>query len=313
MAMVSLPHGCVDHQGQDLRVAISKADAELKHLESAGVQLDALRRERLTVRSSITVLARQRGVDPDYPPASVGDLEGPVRQCRVIASDGSVEGMRQQLEGMNTCIQRGRAMEKMLADLDSELDALRARHAAVDALPQPRLEWGTDCSRLDEDERRLLSFVSDLAFPSSVEEVRAVVRGLGEPVDMGCGNSEAGLRVSFTDIPMSANFSFHAGQLVSHGVWTRGLHAKRAERLYRSAAECLLARLGTVPERSGPSEDAHPGFGRGYSWIVDGKLIGVSWDQIYDGSQVSWGAQAASPGDIASTQHASEPPASSDR
>jgi hypothetical protein len=135
--------------------------------------------------------------------------------------------------------------------------------------------------------------MSRLSFESTIDDVRGVVAELTELHDQGGGNTKSSFPVQLFGIEMTASFSFYQGKLVSHGVSQRALKKATALRIYQSVQRHFVSQYGHTTESREPLQDAHRGFARSSNWTVNGKLLGVYCEKIYDGYQVGWGAQAA--------------------
>jgi hypothetical protein len=144
-----------------------------------------------------------------------------------------------------------------------------------------------------EAETRFLSLIRLLSFESTIENVRSLVPELAELRDQGEGNTNSSFPVQLFGIEMTASFSFSYGKLVSHGVSQRALKKATALRIYQSVRRHLLRQYGQTSESRGPLQEAHRGFARSTNWTVNGKLVGVYCEKIYDGYQVGWGTQSA--------------------
>ena len=142
-------------------------------------------------------------------------------------------------------------------------------------------------------ETRFLSLISILSFESTIDDVRSVVPELTELADQGWGNTNSSFPVKLFGIEMIASFSFHHGKLVSYGVSQRALKRDAALRIYQSVRHHFVSQYGETSESRGQLQDAHRDFIRSSNWTIDGKLLGVYYEKIYDGYQVGWGAQSA--------------------
>lgn len=146
---------------------------------------------------------------------------------------------------------------------------------------------------LGQAEIRFLSLISLLSFESTIENVRSVVPELAELRDQGWGNTNSSFPIRLFGIEMTASFSFYHGKLVSHGVSQRALKKATALRIYQSVRRHFISQYGQPAVSRGPRQDAHRGFAWSSNWTVNGKLVGVYCEKIYDGYQVGWGAQSA--------------------
>jgi hypothetical protein len=152
---------------------------------------------------------------------------------------------------------------------------------------------GGTATALGAVETRFLSLISLLSFESTIDDVRSVVPELAEVHDQGWGNTHSRFPVQLFGIEMTASFSFSHGKLVSHGVSQRALKKATALQIYRSVRRHFISQYSQPSESRGPLQDAHRGFVQSANWTVNGKLVGVYYEKIYDGYQVGWGAQSA--------------------
>jgi hypothetical protein len=139
---------------------------------------------------------------------------------------------------------------------------------------------------------RFLSLISILSFESTLDDVRSIVPELAELRSQEGGDTHSSFAVQLFGIEMTASFSFSHGKLVSHGVSQRALKKATALRIYQSVRRHFISQYGHTSESRGPLQDAHRGFAWSSNWTVNGKLIGVYCEKIYDGYQVGWGAQS---------------------
>jgi len=142
-------------------------------------------------------------------------------------------------------------------------------------------------------ETRFLSLMALLPLESTIAHVRSLVPELTELRDQGWGNTNSSFPVQLFGIEMLASFSFSHDKLVSHGVSQRTLKKATALRIYRSVRRYLISQYGQTSESHGPLQEAHRGLAWSSNWTVNGTLVGVYCEKIYDGYQVGWGAQSA--------------------
>ena len=111
--------------------------------------------------------------------------------------------------------------------------------------------------------------------------------------DAGENNQEALLEVALYGIPMTAEFNFSNHRLVSHGVSARGLTMEQSMEAFQQVVSYLRQQCGppSWEDINQSGGDGHESVGNVVNWTIDGISFGVSNSDIYDGFQLSWGAQ----------------------